>query len=194
MWRLRLQIVPNSNLYAQVVYGLSHWLIVAKQVVIYCSLLIILALAYSDLRHRVLPNFWIGLYAFSFVILTLVSGFTFYQFGLHVLLAFFAFIITSIFFALRWMGGGDVKLWTAVMLWAGPHLALPVVIITTLAGGILGILGWLAAWRLRRAPQTFGRSFLRLISSDRGVPYGVALALAGLFVIYAYTPAVMRLN
>lgn len=80
------------------------------------------------------------------------------------------------------------------MLWAGPHLALPVVIITTLAGGILGVLGWLAAWRLRHAPQTFGRSFLRLISADRGVPYGVALALAGLFVIYAYIPAVMRLN
>ena len=161
---------------------------------LYFSAFIALKLAVSDLRHRLLPNFWVGVYAFCFVISVFFTSSTLQQVGLHLLVASSTFIITSIFFALRWMGGGDVKLWTAVMLWAGPHLALPVVIITTLAGGILGILGWLAAWRLRCAPQTFGRSFLRLISADRGVPYGVALALAGLFVIYAYTPAVMRLN
>lgn len=156
--------------------------------------LILSYLACSDLLHRHLQNLWIGVYASLFLSFALFSSLTWYQISFHLLSAVATFIITSIFFALRWIGGGDVKLWTAVMLWAGPHLALPVVIITTLAGGILGILGWLAAWRLRRAPQTFGRSFLRLISADRGVPYGVALALAGLFVIYAYTPAVMRLN
>ena len=154
----------------------------------------VLALAFTDLKYRRLPNFWVGAFLLLFLPTAFLLGFTWQQFGLHVLVAFCTFLITSIFFALRWMGGGDVKLWTAVMLWAGPQLALAVVIITTLAGGILGLLGWLAAWRLRRAPQTWGRTVLRLISSDRGVPYGVALALAGLFVIYAYTSALMRLN
>lgn len=154
----------------------------------------LLALASFDIFYRRLPNFWVGAYFLLFVPFGFSENLSWLQLGFSGLTAVITFIITSIFFALRWMGGGDVKLWTAVMLWAGPHLALPVVIITTLAGGILGVLGWLAAWRLRRAPKTFGRSFLRLISADRGVPYGVALALAGLFVIYAYTPAVMRLN
>lgn len=164
-------------------------------VILFVGGYVILHLAVFDLMKRRLPNFLVGVFFFLFLLFVFgVQQFTWIQIGLHVLVALVTFVISAIFFALRWMGGGDVKLWTAVMLWAGPHLALPVVIITTLAGGILGILGWLAAWRLRRAPQTFGRSFLRLISSDRGVPYGVALALAGLFVIYAYIPAVMRLN
>lgn len=148
----------------------------------------------ADLRHRRLPNIWVGAYAFLFLPFAVFAGFGWPQLGWHVLAAAIAFVVTSIFFALRWMGGGDVKLWAALMLWAGPHLALPVVIIATLAGGIVGVLSWLARWQLRRSPQCAGRKFLRLWSADRGVPYGVALSLAGLFVLYAYAKALMPLN
>lgn len=158
------------------------------------ALFLSVKLSLADLQHRRLPNIWVGAYAFLFVPFAVFAGVGLPQFGWHVLAAAIAFVVTSIFFALRWMGGGDVKLWAAVMLWAGPHLALPVVIIATLAGGIVGVLSWLARWQLRRSPQCAGRKFLRLWSADRGVPYGVALSLAGLFVLYAYAKALMPLN
>lgn len=141
---------------------------------------------------RQLPNVLVVVLFFIFFIFLIDSDLI--NFSRHFLTALVTFVITSIFFALRWIAGGDVKLWTVVMFWAGPHLSLPVVIITTLSGGVLGILGWLAALRLRRNPDTFGRSVLRLISSDRGVPYGVALSIAGLYVIYTYASALIRLN
>ncbi|MBC2768466.1 A24 family peptidase [Pusillimonas minor] len=158
------------------------------------SATLLFSLSGFDLKHRRLPNIWVGAYAFLFLPFAIFSGFGWSQLGWHVLAAAIAFVVTSIFFALRWMGGGDVKLWAAIMLWAGPHLALPVVIIATLAGGIVGMLSWLARWQLRRSPQCAGRKFLRLWSADRGVPYGVALSLAGVFVLYAYAKALMPLN
>lgn len=147
-------------------------------------------LAVHDLRHRRLPNFWVGLYAFLFIPFYVFSGFGWAQLGWHFICAGLTAAITAVFFALRWMGGGDVKLWSAVMLWAGPYFALPAIIIATLVGAILGVVAWLAQWRLRRVPKTAGRHWLRLISADRGVPYGVGLAMAGLFVIAVYAVSI----
>ena len=156
--------------------------------------LILLTLMYFDLSNRALPNRWVAFYAVLSLpfLFQLNSGLS--HFGVHALIALATFLVTLILYVLHWLGGGDVKLWTAVMFWAGPNLALSVVIITILSGGILGVFGWLAALRLRCNPNTFGRGVLRLISSDRGVPYGVALSISGLFVIYTYATALMRLN
>ena len=98
------------------------------------------------------------------------------------------------FFALRWIGGGDVKLWSALMLWAGLPLGLQAVLIATLAGGILGMLSWLAQWQLRRSSRLPGRRLWRLLSADRGVPYGIGLAVAGVYVLYVYFLTTMRVH
>jgi prepilin peptidase CpaA len=85
-------------------------------------------------------------------------------------------------FALKWIGGGDAKLLAAAAPWFGFSHAFDYVIGTALVGGLLVI----ALLMFRRAPlpaSVAGRSWiLRLHSSDEGVPYGVALAAAGLIL------------
>ncbi len=99
------------------------------------------------------------------------------------------FLVGAFMFSRGWMGGGDVKLLTVLALWAGPE-HFPVLIVTTsLAGGLLALIGmmpgraatiaWIAlnlriALALPEAPRsTTGR---------RTLPYGVAIALGGLVV------------
>ncbi len=78
------------------------------------------------------------------------------------------------------VGGGDVKLMSAIALWAGPHLMLAFVLLTSVAGGLLSIAVLVAA-RLRPASEPASgpmrRSFFRT-----SVPYGAAIALGGLGV------------
>lgn len=85
-----------------------------------------------------------------------------------------------VLFALRIMGGGDVKLWGALMLWAGPQGAVTAVLIATVCGTLLGILGWVSQQILKRSRKPAGAPVFRMLSAARGVPYGVGLAVAGL--------------
>lgn len=80
-----------------------------------------------------------------------------------------------VFFATGWMGGGDVKLITATILWAGPEFSLQLLLLTTIAGGVLALTVILWA------------KYGRLIGLSSGeiaekIPYGIAIAGAGLFV------------
>ncbi len=80
-------------------------------------------------------------------------------------------------FALKWMGGGDVKLLTALALWIEPEWFLRLLIVMALVGGLLTIV--MGAWHVARRQK------------DRlAIPYGVAIAVAGLWVLGThYLPA-----
>ncbi len=58
-------------------------------------------------------------------------------FGAHLMLAGMVFAFGFVSFVLGWVGGGDVKLMTALTLWAGPSLGPDLLILTTLGGGIM---------------------------------------------------------
>ncbi len=73
-------------------------------------------------------------------------------------------------FAIRAMGGGDVKLLTALALWIEPAAFARLVLAMALLGGVLTLL--MIAARARR-----GRG------ERLAVPYGVAIAAAGLWVL-----------
>lgn len=90
-----------------------------------------------------------------------------------------AFLVTLIFYSLGWMGGGDVKLAVPVFLWAGPDRGLAVLVLVTLAGTALAVVGLVARAGTRMPLPAWGRRGLGLISTERGVPYGVALAFGG---------------
>lgn len=88
-----------------------------------------------------------------------------------------AFAILAGLFALRAMGGGDVKLLTALALWIKPEWFLELIIIMALLGGLLTIV--MGAWHVMRRQRE------RL-----AIPYGVAISAAGLWVIgFHYLPA-----
>ena len=102
------------------------------------------------------------------------------QFAMHVACALVVLAAGFAFFALRWVGGGDAKLAAATTLWLGFGLTLPYLIYAALLGGALT----LAILALRRMPLTpflaRYRWLERLHDSKTGVPYGIALAVAGL--------------
>ncbi|MEQ8412723.1 MAG: prepilin peptidase [Erythrobacter sp.] len=87
-----------------------------------------------------------------------------------------AFALLAGLFALRVMGGGDVKLLTALALWIEPMLFLQLLVVMAVAGGLLTIvMGTL--------------HFLRRERERLAIPYGVAIAIGALWVLGAnYLP------
>ena len=79
-------------------------------------------------------------------------------------------IVLIILFALRAMGGGDVKLLTALALWIQPLWFLQLVIGMALIGGVLTLV--LGAWHVTRRRK-----------DKLAIPYGVAISCAGLWVL-----------
>lgn len=142
-------------------------------------------LAFGDLCQRKLRNSLVILYAASFVLLAPIGSIDLKAIEAHALVGLIAFLFFFVLFALGIVGGGDVKLGTAALLWSGPSLAFPTVAIIAWAGGILAVLGWLvdrkAYQRLTWRPA---RCVGHALSARRGVPYGVALACGGWFVVW----------
>ncbi len=136
--------------------------------------------ASSDLLTMRISNRLVLLLVIGFFALALFVELPLQQFAMHVLCAVVVLVVAFAMFALGWVGGGDAKLAAATTLWLGFGLALPYLMYTALLGGALT----LAILILRRVPLApFIARFAwlaRLHDSKQGVPYGVAMALAGL--------------
>ncbi|WP_299391988.1 prepilin peptidase [Pelagibius sp.] len=145
--------------------------------------LLIMAAA-SDCRNLTVPNrFSLALVALypSFVI---AAGGTVDWLG-GLICASAAFAIGFVLFALRLCGGADVKLFAAVTLWAGPALIVPMLIYTTMAGGLLALAMWFRHRLLRAATPTavfFVKADPDFIKQP--MPYGVAIAAGGFYVAF----------
>jgi prepilin peptidase CpaA len=87
--------------------------------------------------------------------------------GVQLLLAAVVFGVFVAAFALGQMGGGDVKLIGALALWVPLMPLVSILVAMSLLGGVLTLL-LLAEARLRRSGQA------------PEIPYGVAIAIAGL--------------
>lgn len=138
----------------------------------------LLVAAFTDIRRRQIDNWLTAAIALAAPLFWWSSGLALWpdvaiQFGV----ALAAFVILAGLFALRMMGGGDVKLLTALALWIAPGLFLKLIIIMALLGGILTIV--MGAWHVMRRQR------------DRlAIPYGVAISAAGLWVLGTdYLPA-----
>jgi prepilin peptidase CpaA len=89
-------------------------------------------------------------------------------------------------FALGWIGGGDAKLAAAIALWLGWGVLLDYSLSAAIYGGALTIVILLG--RRQALPLWLSRHawIARLHDSKTGVPYGVALAAAGM-MFYPHT-------
>jgi len=99
------------------------------------------------------------------------------------------FVVGFGFFAAKAMGGGDVKLMAAVALWASPHYIMTVLVLT-LAGALLMAFASAirAALSEARAAQNFtlgaAVANLRHVPIFKmQIPYGVGIAVGGLYVV-----------
>lgn len=136
--------------------------------------------ASSDLLTMRISNRLVLLLVAAFFVLAFVTRMPPSELGLHIGCALVVLAVGFTFFAFGWIGGGDAKLAAATTLWLGFGLALHFLFYACLLGGALTLI----ILMLRRAPLTpflaRYRWLERLHDKKEGVPYGVALAIAGL--------------
>ncbi|KQV04894.1 prepilin peptidase [Devosia sp. Root105] len=138
--------------------------------------------ASSDLLTMRISNKLVLLLVGSFLAIALLAGFSFELLGMHVAAAALVLAVSFSFFALGWIGGGDAKLIAATTLWFGFESMLAYLLFASLLGGALT----LSLLAVRRWPLPLQLKQVlwidRLHDSKTGVPYGIALAAAGLLV------------
>ena len=127
--------------------------------------------AYTDIRRRQIDNWLNGAIAAAAPLYWWASGLSLWpgvawQLGMAVV----TLLVLAVLFAVRAMGGGDVKLLTALALWIQPLWFVRLLIGMALIGGLLTIV--LGAWHVMRRRKE------RL-----AIPYGVAISSAGLWVL-----------
>jgi prepilin peptidase CpaA len=127
--------------------------------------------AIGDIRSRTIPNWLtlgIALAAIPFWVLADLPLWP--EVALRIGIALFVFAIFAAAFAAGLMGGGDVKLLAALTLWLPPGAVMLLIVIMSLAGGAL-TLAMLIRHKLAKA------------SGQLEIPYGVAIAFGGLWLI-----------
>jgi prepilin peptidase CpaA len=149
--------------------------------------------AATDLFTMTVPNRLVLVLTAGFLILAPMVGLTWSDIGLHVALAGVALAVTFFLFSMGWIGGGDAKLFAATCLWLGPSAMLAYSInAALLGGGLTLLLLFMRSMPLPAALLSQGW-LVRLHSPKEGVPYGIALAAAGLMV-YPETPFMAALG
>lgn len=138
--------------------------------------------ASSDLLTMRISNRLVLLVAGFFFAIALLAGLPLELMGMHVVAALLVLAVSFSFFALGWIGGGDAKLIAATALWFGFEGMLYYLLYASLLGGAL-TLSLLAVRRWPLPVQLKQVVWIdRLHDSKTGVPYGIALAAAGLLV------------
>ena len=127
--------------------------------------------AFTDIRRRQIDNWLNGAIAASAPLYWWASGLALWpDVAWQVGVAGVTLTILAILFAMRAMGGGDVKLLTALALWIEPLWFVRLLIGMALIGGALTIV--LVAWHVMRRRR-----------DKLAVPYGVAISSSALWVL-----------
>jgi prepilin peptidase CpaA len=168
----------------------------------YAGVLIMLGLAaFKDICERRIPNRLTGALAALYPVYVLVSP-TPVAWPAALGLAAVVFVIGFGLFARELIGGGDVKLLSALSLWAGPEQFVWFMLVTTLAGGVLSLFslcyrrwGGLIEAHLAMLglATTSGRTPVSAEAPAGGsaarattLPYGVAIAAGGIAIIVEF--------
>ncbi len=140
--------------------------------------------AASDLLTMRISNRLVLALLIGFAVMVPVTGMPLDVLYLHLGAGGLVLAVAFTFFAFGWIGGGDAKLAAITALWLGWSLLLPYVVYAGLLGGLLTIVILI----LRRWPLPVGLLGIawidRLHEAHAGVPYGIALAAAGM-LLYA---------
>jgi len=162
------------------------------------AVLIYAAVAAQDLRQRQVSNWFClgiaGLGVVRWVVFMQIEPAAF-----AVAAAFVLFAVSAVCYAMRWLGGGDVKLITASALLLGGSYSdiLSFLFLMTIIGSVLALilLLYIACGRAFSAAtvDSTGRSTSELAVADgpppddndhQKVPYAVAVALAATAILF----------
>ncbi|WP_342778704.1 A24 family peptidase [Phreatobacter stygius] len=139
--------------------------------------------AASDLFTMTISNRISLVLVAAFIALALVSGMSWQAIGMHGLAGLAVLAITFGFFACGWIGGGDAKLAAVTALWLGWSQLLEYALYSSLLGGLLTI-GLLSLRGAPMHPAFLMREgwYAKITDAKTGIPYGIALAAAGLLL------------
>jgi prepilin peptidase CpaA len=137
----------------------------------------------KDMATMTIPNRLVLWLAGAYLILAPTAGIGLDEISASALAAAAVLACTFALFAFGWIGGGDAKFSAVAVLWLGSDLTLDYAVYTSVCGAFLT----LALLQFRRFPlpailQESGWP-RRLHEPGSGVPYGVALATAGLLLL-----------
>ena len=117
----------------------------------------------------------------AFAVIAPMTGMEWATYGWHFAAGGIVLAVTFTIFAIGGMGGGDAKLLTATAVWLGFNIILlQYLVLGAMLGGLLTIL--LIAFRNSPASVLSANHVLLRHFADpkAGIPYGVALGVAGL--------------
>jgi prepilin peptidase CpaA len=116
---------------------------------------LLIAVAISDLRRMTIPNRYCAAVALLYPIYVLAA-----PHGVDwvdgAIVGAIALAIGFVLFAMRFAGGGDVKFFAVVSLWAGSHTVAELAVVTALVGGVLAVA--MIVHRRWTAPRTSSSS------------------------------------
>lgn len=148
--------------------------------------LLMIFAALADLFTMTIPNRVSLVLIAAYLLLALYLRLPLATVGLHVSCGLAMLALTFTMFQMGWIGGGDAKLAAATALWVGWPALFEYGLAASLIGGALTI-AILALRHYDLPEKLLSVGFIaKLAEKNGGVPYGIALALAGL-VIYPYT-------
>ncbi len=131
----------------------------------------LLIAAFTDIRRRQIDNWLNATIALGAPVYWWAQGLSLWpDVAIQLALALVTLIVLAGLFAYKLMGGGDVKLLTALALWLAPMTFLKLLVVMSLLGGLLTIL--FAAWHYTVTRRR-----------DAKIPYGVAIASSGLITL-----------
>jgi len=139
--------------------------------------LALVAAAASDLTRREIPDVLTGVLALGGAAHAAIEGGTI-GLGWALVAATATFAVGAAFFHLGQLGGGDVKLAAAVMLWLPADRIGAFLLVMALAGGLVCAIA--AASRFVRVARRDGAVAGLRAARAATAPYGVAIAAGGL--------------
>ena len=155
--------------------------------IVFTGILVVAAIA--DLRNRRIPNRLVATLAVLGLVFSIVQ-----QPGISGLVRGSGGLIAGLlcwlpFYALGWLGAGDVKLFSAAGAWLGPLQAVEGALIGALAGAVLSLIWMMKSRGVRETAVTLG-----MAASSPGLlapstqeparrstmPYGIAIAFGAI--------------
>lgn len=145
--------------------------------------LLLIAVLYFDITQFIIPN------TISIIIIALWPIFVLtyplevnWTMSLAVMLGVFLFGL--LIFTLNLMGGGDVKLFTALSLWIGwkPYILFQFFTWIAIAGGILALFKIIVKLSAKKMKKE--KHLPHFLKVDKDIPYGLAIVFSFLFLLW----------
>ena len=143
----------------------------------------VLYAGFTDVRHRRISNVLTATIALASPLFWLAADLSFWpSVAIQIGMAAATFLLGAVLFRLGQVGGGDVKLLSAIALCMAPKWYLYLILFTGLFNGVLTVTVAARHRRARRAGKAKGRA---------QVPYAVSVAAAMMLVLsLQYAPMI----